>query len=157
MCFKTSVAAPVAPGAASPAPHTGAFHRQRQCPRCPGRCPREADADGRPRGSEVARVRLGQLKGPGPRKQNVCCVKRPAEINEPVCSGRLPLIINGTADFGPDRRPYDLSTCILAPHNVTPHHPAPPLPITKHKRLTLSCFAFVQSSYSTTIWLLTRL
>lgn len=36
-------------------------------------------------------------------KQNVCCVNRSAGINEAVCGARLgclPLIINGTTDFG---------------------------------------------------------
>lgn len=93
----------------------------------------EVDVDGWLRGSKVACVRVCVVWPPPIRnlwtqKQNVCCANRSAEINEAVCGAPLrclPLIINGTADFGMecgglDWWPYDLSTCILAPHNFTP-------------------------------------
>lgn len=149
---------------------TGSLHRAaciepRSCSRCqtqghlnvrtvhvlsrPSLC--EVDVDEWLRGSKVACVRvcvvwLLPIRSLRAQKQNVCCVNRSAEINEAVCGaplGCLPLIINGTADFGmecggPDWWPYDLSTCILAPHNFTPapktHTDA--LPKTKQKKPT---------------------
>lgn len=93
----------------------------------------EVDVDGWLRGSKVACVRVCVVWPPPirslrVRKQNVRCANRSVGINEAVCGallGCLPLIINGTADFGmecggPDWWPYDLSTCILAPRNFTP-------------------------------------
>lgn len=64
-------------------------------------------------------------------------------------SGRLPLTINGTIDFGtecggPDWWPYDLSTCVLSPHNSTPRPPPH-----KNSSLPLSSFPVLQESYLT--------
>lgn len=112
-------------------PNTGAFKRQNsvgvvKAKPVWGWCWRVAERIQSAPCQGLRCVAAANYKSQSP-KQNVCCVNWSAGINEAVCaarSGCMPLIINGTTEFGmqcggPDRWPYDLSTCVLSLWNIT--------------------------------------
>lgn len=114
-----------------PVPDTGAFKRQNsvgvvKAKPVWGWCWRVAERLQSAPCQGLRCVAAANYKSQSP-KQNVCCVNWSAGINEAVCaarSGCMPLIINGTTEFGmqcggPDRWPYDLSTCVLSLWNIT--------------------------------------